>query len=336
MLPARIGSWRCLSACGREKNCWGQLLAKGNGGSDLQRNQKHGSKSEVTAAAWLPRVAGALTLFVLLVVAGCATNPSAPVAVAASGVSAAPDSNLTRRYAGMHCGQAVRASQKTIRELGYTVIDLRRPRDGQPGRIVGTVGIVTDEPAAVLDVDCDDAGVDIEVSTTLTGMDRFRFPARFDAVFDKHRSQRREVQRAARRAVAGKRAPERGLAVRVEPLDAGRCYADYGFDLGGSGLVAFRLTVENRTARHYRLQLSDVRFSSVEGKRALPVAGEVLQLSDPAATQKARAAAMSLEDIAAEAVREGLLYLPAAAYRRVSLQLEDIETEESEGFTIRF
>jgi hypothetical protein len=98
--------------------------------------------------------------------------------------------------------------------------------------------------------------------------------------------------------------------------------------------VAVRVTVRNETDRAVRLDASRLSLVDAGGGSHEPLAGSALAtaIAGNAAGQRIRAEAFGPRPIAAGETRVGFLVYPPGAYREARVSIDDVETDETEGF----
>jgi hypothetical protein len=98
--------------------------------------------------------------------------------------------------------------------------------------------------------------------------------------------------------------------------------------------VAVRVTVRNETDRAVRLDASRLSLVDAGGGSHEPLAGSALAnaIAGNAAGQRIRAEAFGSRPIAAGETRVGFLVYPPGAYREARVSIDDVETDETEGF----
>ena len=244
------------------------------------------------------------------------------------------------------CAQALRASRDALRKLGYTIEEVVPERGGEPGRVVALrhAGWSAADPRAgsayrvTADVQCDDSGATVVAVAEGEAMERMRFAGKFDAAF-------REALAADRPGSSGgvrgarARTPERGLSISVAPLAGADAPPFAEIDPLAAGIMPVRVEIANRTDRRFDFDPATVRLTTVEGDRRGPLGEADLRRRLAAATDAVAAmlaARIAAGEIAAEEVRSGYLFFEAAAYRRATVVVTEVESGEAEGFSIRF
>jgi hypothetical protein len=125
-----------------------------------------------------------------------------------------------------------------------------------------------------------------------------------------------------------------GLQVLVQTLDSFKARLDLG-DVATTGdAVLVRVTVRNNTDRVVRLDASRLSLVDAEGNAHEPLAGPTLAgaLASNGAGSRVRAELFGPTAIAGGLTRVGFLVYPAGRYREARVSIDDVETDESEGF----
>ncbi len=247
------------------------------------------------------------------------------------------------------CSQALRASRDAMRKLGYTVEAITPAREGAPARVVGVrnTGWSAADPTAgqryeaTAEVRCDDSGATVAATADGPSLDRMRFPGDFS------RAWRDAIASAGagRRSGGGIRGSaeptriERGLSISVVPGTVEEAPGFGGFDPVASGILPVHVEIANRTERRYRFDPASLRMTTIEGERREALGESELRrraAAVPGLFEKLSEAALAASEIAPGSSLRGYVYFLPAAYRRATVSATDIETEEDEGFSIRF
>jgi hypothetical protein len=231
------------------------------------------------------------------------------------------------RYAvdrpGLECDRATRVARRALMELGYTITDLvpagertgwvsgvKTLPDG--GKTTGRVRIKCTAQGAVVQP--------IEDSVVPT----YDFSRGFDY------SYRALVQMPD----TNEPRAARGLEVQVHPLDPHEALLDLGGVPVQPGALAVRVTVRNNTDRAVALDPARLALVPATGNSVMPLAGAELNaaLAPGKAGDNVRAEQMKSRRIAPHATATGYLVYPAGSYREAQVSIEDVETQETEGF----
>jgi hypothetical protein len=92
-----------------------------------------------------------------------------------------------------------------------------------------------------------------------------------------------------------------------------------------------RIKIQNRTERRYRFRSDKVQLISQEGQRLSAVDGTEAMSGGRVQDQLAEEAT-----IEPGGTLEGVLHFPATTYRRATVVLIDVESDEPEGFSVEF
>lgn len=235
-----------------------------------------------------------------------------------------------QRYAvmrpGLTCERATRVAYRTMLQLGYTVTDITRPNPEQPGFITATTTTPEGGKSTVwVRISCGHDGA------VLQPIEEGLFPTfEFSRIFGYSFTslvQRPDIEEAAVSA---------GLQVRLHAL--GR--QDMILDLGGEAtlgpVLLVRVTVRNDTDRAVAIDPTRLLLAPAGGDSAEPLAGPALSaaLAPGPAGDQVRAAPLKKSRVAPHTVANGYLVYPGGTYREAQVAIEDVETEETEGFVV--
>ena len=125
-----------------------------------------------------------------------------------------------------------------------------------------------------------------------------------------------------------------GLQVLVQALDPVEARLDLGAVATTGDAVPVRITVRNDTDRKVRLDGPRLSLVDAQGTSHEPLAGAALAaaLANNEAGQRVRAELFGATPIAARQTRVGYLVYPPGRYREARVSIEDVETEEADGF----
>jgi hypothetical protein len=125
-----------------------------------------------------------------------------------------------------------------------------------------------------------------------------------------------------------------GLQVLVQALDPFEARLDLGDVATTGGAVPVRVTVRNDTDRKVRLDAPRLSLVDAQGTSHEPLAGAALAsaLASNAAGDRVRSELFGATPIAARETRIGFLVYPPGRYREARVSIEDVETEEADGF----
>lgn len=226
---------------------------------------------------------------------------------------------------GMTCAEAHQIALATVQRLGYSVREATKPAPGSPGTVTGIRGTGSQTKRVFVQVFCTAVGAQVEARSESQGLPDLAFASEFQKGFA---------------TLAAQRPPPRGLAakgldvaVHVERAAAN----EMGVDFSELRVVPVRVRIVNYTSRPYRLRATRIVLQAEDGARTqpLPAAEVLVKLPEE---NRSRVASRVLRDrtIAPDEQLEGYLFFPFAAYSRARVNLEEIESEEIEGFTIEF
>lgn len=266
-----------------------------------------------------PRFAAA----VLLLAAGCSTS------------TAFTSSRAT--MPGMPCTEATRAARGALLRLGYESEVVTAPQAGAPGTVVGhkaggydyVTHAATRQYTATVTITCSNAGATLEAVTDEPLPGSLTFKGDFARMAEAVAARRIQRPRLASQ-------PETGMVISVEPLRGSEARNALG-DLRADGITPVRIRLDNHSERTYAFSSTRVRLESQEGGRVTPLSdGEVAARGGGAGQAVVDEKRIRDATLAPNAVVTGFLYFPAAAYRRATIVLIDLETEEDEGFSVEF
>jgi len=225
---------------------------------------------------------------------------------------------------GLDCERAVRVAYRTMNTIGYAVTDVVPPTGYRPGVIAG-VKHAPDGTTLTgrVRIECNAQGAELQpIEDAL--LPNFEFSRLFDYSF-KSLVQRPDVEEPVKQT---------GLQVLVEVMDASRSQLDLGGMPTTAGTVPVRITVRNDTDRAIAVDPADVELVTADGTSATPLAGPALDaaLVNDSAGSRVRAEQLAHGRIAPHTTAVRFLVYPAARYKEARLSIEDVETQESEGF----
>jgi hypothetical protein len=225
---------------------------------------------------------------------------------------------------GMTCVEAQRVAVDTVRRMNYEVNDYLKAAPGSPGMIVALRQEGTKKEELVVRVYCTTQGSEVEAQTDQSGLGQLGFTNEFRRSFE---------------AVAANRAPprpaaEQGVDVLMTPERSG---GDLGVDLSSVGVLPVSVRITNHTARTYRFRVAGVVLQTDDGARVRPLATQdvIAKLAGDDA-QTVRQKVLTDHKIEAGAELTGFLFFPFQSYARARVELIDLASDESEGFSIEF
>jgi hypothetical protein len=205
------------------------------------------------------------------------------------------------------------------------VTDLSEASPERAGFVAGTkTGADGVAHAGRVVIRCSASGADLQPVEEGLVPDSYEFSRAFDYSF-KSLVQRPDVENPWKNV---------GLEVLVEALDPVRARLDLGGVPTAGDAVAVRVTVRNNTDRKVRLDASRLSLVDAGGDTREPLAGPALAaaIAPGAAGDRVRAELFGTKPVAGGETRTGFLVYPAGTYREARVAIEDVETEETEGF----
>jgi hypothetical protein len=225
---------------------------------------------------------------------------------------------------GLSCDRATRVTHRTLVELGYTITELVPARYDRAGVVSGTkpTGDGGTTTGRVV-ITCTPQGATLQPieDSTFSNYDFSRvFGYSFKVLV--HRPDEEKPEAA------------RGLEVLVDTLTNAEAVLDLGGVPTAGGAVPVRVTVRNHTEREIALDPADIQLVGGEGTRATALTGPALAaaLAPGAASERVRAELLRSGRVAANSTVIGFLVYPAGTYREAYITVEDVETQETEGF----
>ena len=236
-----------------------------------------------------------------------------------------PPSRYALDRPGLDCSRATKVAHKTLITLGYTVTAMREPSVARSGYLDGTKprpdGTVQSGRVVI---ECSSRGATLQpVEAGLVPGD-YEFSRSFGYSFQSL-VQRPDVETPWKAS---------GLQVLVQALDPVEARLDLGAVATEGGAVPVRVTVRNATDRKVRLDGARLTLVREDGSSSEPLAAGALAaaLARNAAGERVRAELFSSRPIGAQETRIGFLVYPPGRYREARVSIEDVETEESDGF----
>jgi hypothetical protein len=254
------------------------------------------------------------------------------------------------------CEQTNRYAYRTLASMGFTVTSFDPAVVGRTGRLRGTREDRGRTQNVTVTISCTGSDADITASEDGRWLGLLEFKRGFYLAFTATAAQA-EARAAAAREEAQRPLEQKhakGLQVLLEPVPGLGAKLDFGLDLAAAGLLPVRVTVQNVTARRYKLDPADIVLLQTDGRRVPPVslAVAVQAVADaerrrsaagmPAAADSAeiagrlRARLLAGQSVPANQTVKGYLLYPAGTYTKGRIALEDEENEETEGFLVEF
>lgn len=226
---------------------------------------------------------------------------------------------------GLPCDRAARVAHRTLVTLGYTVTELVEPSVQRAGAVGGTkTGADGKTQKGRVIIRCTAQGAVLQPVEDGLVPESYEFSRAFGYSF-KSLVQRPDVETPWKST---------GLQVLVQALDSVESRLDLGGVATVGDAVAVRITVRNDTDRKVRLDGSRLSLVDAQGESREPLAGPALSaaLATNAAGDKVRSEIFGPRPIAARETRIGYLVYPPGRYREARVSIEDVETEEADGF----
>jgi hypothetical protein len=233
------------------------------------------------------------------------------------------------RYAvvrpGLPCERATRVAYRTLTAMGYTVTDLVPASPAQRGALTATHPSPEGGAATTVRVviSCDAKGAVLQPIEEGFAPN-YDFSRGFGYSFTTL-VQRPDVE-TPQAAV--------GLQVGVEALTPQEALLDLGAVPTTGGAVLVRVTVRNETDRAVAVDPARIELVPAGGVSATPLTGGALDaaLAPGAAGERVRAELLRKGRIPPHTTVTGFLVYPPATYQEARIGIEDVETEEAEGF----
>jgi hypothetical protein len=225
---------------------------------------------------------------------------------------------------GLDCGRATRVARQTLVALGYEITELAEASVQRAGAVGGrkTMPDGSTKGGRIV-IRCSAQGANLQpVEEGLSPS--YEFSRAFGYSF-KTLVQRPDVETPWKSV---------GLQVLVQALDPFEQRLDLGAVATVGDAVPARVTVRNATDRKVRLDVPRLTLVTPAGDAKEPLAGTALAaaLAPNAAGERIRAELFGTTAIAAGETKIGFVVFPAGRYRDARVSIEDVETEESEGF----
>ena len=225
---------------------------------------------------------------------------------------------------GLTCDRATRVARRTVLEIGYKVTALVPATADHPGEITATKTLADGtSTTGRVRIRCDANGAQLQpVEESLTPTYEFSraFDYSFKSLVDMPDY---EVPRAAR-----------GLEVLVHVVRPDEALLDLGGVPVGPDAVLVRVTIRNNTERAVSIDPARLDLVPRAAPAAAPLAGAALAaaMAPGPAAERVRAERLTAQRVRPHTTVKGYLVYPRAQYREAQVSIEDVETEESEGF----
>jgi len=226
---------------------------------------------------------------------------------------------------GLDCTRAARVAHKTMTTLGYTITEMTDPSPARAGSIAGTKAAPDGKTrSGRVIITCSAKGAVLQPVEGGLVTNEYEFSRTFGYSFNTL-VQRPDVETPWKSS---------GLQVLVQALDPFEARLDLGEVATVGDAVPVRVTVRNETDRKVRLEAARLSLVDANGTSHEPLAGSALTsaIASNAAGQRVRSEIFGDKPIAARETRIGFLVFPPGKYKEARVSIEDIETEESDGF----
>jgi hypothetical protein len=226
---------------------------------------------------------------------------------------------------GLDCHHAARVAHKTMTTLGYTITELQEPSVARAGAVAGTkAGADGKTQTGRVIITCSAKGAVLQPVEGGLVPGEYEFSRSFGYSF-KTLVQRPDVETPWKSS---------GLQVLVQALDPFEARLDLGDVATIGDAVPVRVTVRNETDRKVRLDAPRLSLVDAAGASHEPLAGSALAgaIASNAAGERVRSELFGDKPIAARETRIGFLVYPAGKYKEARVSIEDVGTEESDGF----
>jgi hypothetical protein len=224
------------------------------------------------------------------------------------------------------CVEAHHVAIEAVRRMGYTVTEATKALPGAPGMIVASREVGTEKRGLVVQVFCTAHGAEVEAKTDQGGIAQLSFASEF----------RRSFEAAVANKPPLRRAAETGVDILVTP-DRGEGLGSLGIALMNAGVLPVTVRITNHTPRTYRFAIAGVVLQTADGERVHPTAvARVASGLDADASRTLREKALSDRQVSPNETLTGVLLFPFKSYTRARVELTDLATGETEGFSIEF
>lgn len=274
---------------------------------------------------------------ILVALAGCSATTAVPgKAHKLDGASASVSLPM------ISCAEATRATRAALQRMGYTLTDVKTPEPGAPGVVSGAreKGWSGYDPNShgkdliQVDIECSDTGAALEASSSEGGIAGLGFANLFKSTLAGEVGNKTERPRLESEK-------SRGLILKVEPQRSAASLEVFGVDLPAAGVVPVRVEMDNQSDRRYSFDAAAVALYTVQGNREMPLAidaaaQKIKAPGSQSGSQLLRQHALEPGELGPGEKLVGYLYFSASTYERARVTVTDIESEEAEGFSVRF
>lgn len=247
------------------------------------------------------------------------------------------------------CEQANDATLRALESMYFKISEFEPAAAGRPGKVRGKRKATVGFQNVRVNITCRNGGADVDASEEgdFFGVSDFKqtFYLHFTAAI---------AEVAAGGAPGRDRGPRSttGLQVLIEPVDGLNAKIDFDLDPTAAGVLPVRITINNVTARRYTFDPNEVVLLRTDGARVSPLSvAEAAQriaaaeakhrtaaggavVDSPEAARRLEQKVLSSHAVAGKQTLKGYLFYPVGQYTKGRLSLEDVESEESEGFVV--
>lgn len=249
------------------------------------------------------------------------------------------------------CQQANEYSLRALQAMGFAITALEPASPERPGLLRGTRSGTGDQRVSVR-VICTGRTADVDASEDGKLLGQLEFKRGFYLAFAAIVAQA-EITAQAARAAAAQPAEKRaaGLRVLLQPIPGLAAKLEFDVDLAAAGVLPVRVSIDNGTGRTYAFDPGAIALIQQDGTRVHALAVDVAaqrvadaqRQADPQAPSDVGAIASLLRQrllpgrpVGAHQSTSGYLYFPLGQYVKGRVSLEDLESEETEGFVVEF
>jgi hypothetical protein len=233
-----------------------------------------------------------------------------------------------KRYAvdrpGLECERALRVARRTLDTLGYTITEMVEPKERAPGVIAGTRTLPTGQvTSGRVRIVCGAGGAELQPIEDSLVPD-YEFSRAFGYSF-KTLVQRPDVETPM---------VEAGVQVLVESLDVYEQRLDLGGEAVRPGNTLIRLTVRNGTGRPVAIEAAGLTLVTTQGAASQALASGTAAgvLAPGAGGDRVRRELLERLEVPARTTAVRFAVYPGGPYREARINVEDVETQETDGF----
>lgn len=225
----------------------------------------------------------------------------------------------------MTCAEAQQVAIAAVQRLGYRVQDASSPQPGVPGVVVAEKQTSSRTARVLVQVFCTALGAEVAARAEGEGLGNLNFAGEF--------------QKAFAAAVSAPPTPRALATTGVDVAIVLERPANNGLriDFSNAGIVPVRVHIANYTPRRYRLLGEHIVLQTASGERVqpLPLSRVLAEVPEPV-RESVASQLLQGGTIAPRSEMHGYLFYPFRSYVRARVIVEDVDSEETEGFTIEF